>query len=89
MSNVMMVFVKFDANWKVIAQYKCDHAPEPNLMNVTDRRDGPNYMGRIYASRTDTFSTPPPPPPPTRRQQLKAKSSWTPDERDEAIRELL
>ena len=87
----MKTLLKFDANDIVIAQYHTDHEPEPGLFDATGRVDGPDYMGRTYDSRTDTFSAPPDPPTPTRREQLiaKDKSTATIEDIFEAQQELL
>ena len=45
-------------------------------------------LGYTYDSGNGSF-TPPPPPPQTRREQLKANTTWTTQDRDDAIRELL
>ena len=33
------------------------------LLDVSDREDGPFFVGKLYDAITDTFSDPPEPPP--------------------------
>jgi len=71
--------VKLNTNNEVESHWpNHDHVPEPGLMDVFGRTDGPDYMGRKYTAATDTFS-PVIPPVPTKREQLRSKQSnqWT------------
>jgi len=88
------ILVRLDQNKKVKAQWSIEDSniskdkPEPNLFDVTGRPDGPNYMGRTYIPASDSF-TPFVLPPKTKSELLKAKTTWTATDRDNAIRELL
>lgn len=79
------ILVRLDVNKKVNAQWRIEDdqdEPEPNLINLTNHPDGPNFMGRTQLP--DGSFTPEIIPPKTRRQNLKEKPNWTPAEREEA-----
>ena len=88
----MIHWASLDAGNICIAEGRHDGSdlPDPTYMDVTGRDDGPQFMGRTYNARTDSWSARPADPvDPLDSLRAKDPATWSDEDRSRALQFLI